>query len=131
MRDFLSFAVENSPFYRDLYKGIDITDIKSIADLKKLPVVDKEMLRSNIEAVFAVPKNKSSESHTGGTTGKSLVVRMTKVDSMKRMAMLDHFKARVGFEHRKIKRATFNGKHIVPPTQKKNFSGVIMLLASK
>ena len=38
---------------------------------------------------------------------------------MKRMAMFDHFKARVGFEHRAMKRATFNGKHIVPPAQTK------------
>ncbi len=118
LRDFLRFAVENSPFYKQLYKDIDITDIKSVDDLKKLPVVDKEMLRSNIERVFAVPKEGSFESHTGGTTGKSLVVRTTGEDSMRRMAMLDHFKARVGFEHRKMKRATFNGKHIVPPTQK-------------
>jgi len=35
------------------------------------------------------------------------------------MATLDHFKSRVGFEHRKMKRATFNGKHIIPPGQKK------------
>ena len=38
---------------------------------------------------------------------------------MERMAMLDHFKARVGFEHLKMKRATFNGQHIIPPNQKK------------
>jgi len=35
------------------------------------------------------------------------------------MALLDHFKARVGFVHLKMRRATFNGKHIVPPAQKK------------
>lgn len=41
---------------------------------------------------------------------------------MERMAMLDHFKKRLGFEHRKMRRATFNGKHIIPPSQKsKNF----------
>ena len=38
---------------------------------------------------------------------------------MKRMALLDHFKSRVGFEHLEMRRATFNGKHIVPPKQKK------------
>ena len=36
---------------------------------------------------------------------------------MKRMATLDHFKARVGFENLKMKRATFNGKHIISPNQ--------------
>jgi phenylacetate-CoA ligase len=65
-----------------------------------------------------IPKKGAVEGHTGGTTGKSLVVINTIEDSMKRMAMLDHFKARVGFVHLKMKRATFNGKHIVPPKQK-------------
>ena len=36
---------------------------------------------------------------------------------MKRMAILDHFKSRNGFENLKMKRATFNGKHIVPINQ--------------
>ena len=68
---------------------------------------------------MTVPKKGAVEGHTGGTTGKSLVIRSIPADEMKRMATLDHFKARVGFEHRKMKRATFNGKHIVPPTQKR------------
>jgi phenylacetate-CoA ligase len=102
-----------------LYQGIDIASIKSIEDLKVLPIVDKEMLRENIADVVTISRQGAVEGHTGGTTGKSLVVLMTPEDMMKRMAMLDHFKARVGFEHLKMKRATFNGKHIVPPNQKK------------
>ena len=34
------------------------------------------------------------------------------------MATLDYFKFKHGFENMKMKRATFNGKHIVPPNQK-------------
>ena len=116
---FICYAYENSKFYRRLYKGIDIASIKSVEDLKVLPIVDKEMLRENIADVVTIPRQGAVEGHTGGTTGKSLVVLMTPEDMMKRMAMLDHFKARVGFEHLKMKRATFNGKHIVPPKQKK------------
>jgi phenylacetate-CoA ligase len=116
---FISYAYENSKFYRKHYKDIDITSIKSVEDLKVLPVVDKEMLRENIADVVTISRQGAVEGHTGGTTGKSLVVLMTPEDMMKRMAMLDHFKARVGFEHLKMKRATFNAKHIVPPNQKK------------
>jgi phenylacetate-CoA ligase len=116
---FIKYTVANSPFYQRLYKEIDINTIRSVEDLKKLPIVDKEMLRKNIEDVNAVPRKGALEGHTGGTTGKSLVVLFTKEDMMKRMAMLDHFKARVGFIHRKMRRATFNGKHIIPPNQKK------------
>ncbi|MCR6546200.1 hypothetical protein NVS47_11870 [Dehalobacterium formicoaceticum] len=117
---FIRYAYENSPFYQKLYKNIDIDSVKGIEDLKRLPIVDKEMLRENIDRVITIPHKGAVEGHTGGTTGKSLVVLNTIEDSMKRMAMLDHFKARVGFEHRTMKRATFNGKHIVPPQQKEN-----------
>lgn len=116
---FIQYANENSKFYSKLYNKIDISSIKSLEDLKKLPIVDKEMIRENIDEVITVAKKGAIEGHTGGTTGKSLVVVMTVEDMMKRMAMLDHFKSRVGFIHRNMKRATFNGKHIIPPNQKK------------
>lgn len=119
LKRFIRYAVQNSSFYKELYKDIDIETINSISDLKKLPIVDKEMLRENIDRVVTIPHGGAVKSHTGGTTGKSLTVLFTPEDSMKRMAMLDYFKKRVGFEHRKMKRATFNGKHIVPPGQKK------------
>lgn len=116
---FLRYAKKNSRYYAELYKDIDLDAICTPEDLRILPIVDKEMLRENIDAVMTIPKKGAVEGHTGGTTGKSLVIRSTREDMMQRMAMLDHFKARVGFEHRKMRRATFNGKHIVPPTQKK------------
>lgn len=117
--EFINYTYENSSFYKELYRDIDIHSIKQMSDIKKLPIVDKEMIRANINQVNTVERRGAVEGHTGGTTGKSLVVLMTPEDMMKRMAMLDHFKSRVGFEHLKMKRATFNGKHIVPPNQRK------------
>ena len=119
LRKLLAFANEHSPFYRRLYQGIDLSAVKAVEDLKALPVLDKETLRSNMADVMTMDKKGTVEEHTGGTTGKSLVIRQRVSDSMQRMATLDHFKHRVGFEHRRMKRATFNGKHIVPPGQKK------------
>ena len=116
---FLHYAAQNSPFYKALYKGIDLSGITKIDDLKKLPIVDKEMLRKHSDQILAIPRKGAVAWHTGGTTGKSLVVWNSREDNMERMAMLDHFKAKVGFEHLEMKRATFNGKHIVPPQQKK------------
>ncbi len=116
---FVRFAYEKSAFYRELYKDVDIESIQTVEDLKRLPVVDKEMLRSNIEACTVHGLGPSSYAHTGGTTGKSLSVLQTNHDHMQRMATLDHFKARVGYRHLEMTRATFNGKHIVPARQKK------------
>jgi phenylacetate-CoA ligase len=116
---FVRFAYDHSPFYHELYKDVDMDSIRTVADLQKLPWVDKEMLRANIEACTVKGIGPCSEAHTGGTTGKSLSILRTEQDLMQRMAMLDHFKARLGYEHLKMTRATFNGKHIVPAGQKK------------
>lgn len=118
LKNFLTYAQENSAYYKKLYEKIDIESINDVSDLTVLPIIDKEMIRQNLNEVVTINKNKSVEGHTGGTTGKSLVVHFTIEDMMKRMAMLDHFKSRVGFEHLVMKRATFNGQHIVPPNQK-------------
>lgn len=115
---FIKFAYENTEFYQTLYEGIDISSIKTVEDLKKLPIVDKEILRANISKCSAKNCGPTHIGHTGGTTGKSLSFCVSRADMMERMAMLDHFKSRVGFEHLKMRRATFNGKHIVPPNQK-------------
>lgn len=117
--NFIIYAKENSQFYKKKYSNIDVSKFTSISDIKKLPYIEKEELRENIDKIVTT-KKKSVECHTGGTTGKSLAVYMTKDDMMKRMATLDFFKSKAGFINLKMKRATFNGKHIVPQNQKTN-----------
>lgn len=119
MKKLLRYVNERSKFYHDLYKGIDIDNIKTVEDIKLLPIVTKEMLRKNIDDVITIPKKGAVVDHTGGTTGKSLIVYNRVEDIQKRMAVLDFFKLKNGFENMKMKKATFMGKHIVPPTQKK------------
>lgn len=119
LMNLLNNTVEKSKFYRELYEGIDINSFKSINDLRKLPIVTKEMIRKNIDDVITIPKESSSVGNTGGTTGKSLTVYNRPEDTQKRMAVLDYFKMKHGFKNMKMKKATFMGKHIIPPTQKK------------
>jgi len=105
--------------FKEYLSNINIETINNVSDMRRLPIIDKEMLRENIYDIVTIPQKKAIKWHTGGTTGKSLVVFGTKEDFMKRMALLDHFKSRVGFINKKMKRATFNGKHIIPPNQSK------------
>ena len=116
---FVRFAYENSRFFQKFYEGIDIDAICTVEDLKKLPIMEKETLRQHMNELAIKTGEPYMYCNTGGTTGKSLQITMTYKDMMRRMAILDHFKAKVGFEHRVMRRATFNGKHIVPPAQKK------------
>lgn len=116
--DFIHFAVENSPFYKEFYKDVDLSKIKSVDDIGLLPILDKETLRQNIEQIRALPKEQCLISITGGTTGKSLKVYFSKEDSQKRMAYLDWYKWIHGFEMCKNSSARFNGKNIIPSGQK-------------
>ena len=49
--DFLNYTVNNSPFYREFYKDVDLSRIKTVEDITLLPIIDKEILRENIEQV--------------------------------------------------------------------------------
>lgn len=119
LKDFLIYIKANSAFYKNKYKDIDFSNIDSINFLELLPPVSKEELRNNIDDIITVKKKDAIEVHTGGTTGKSLAVYYTKKDMMDRMATLDYFKAQFGFINNKMKKATFNGKQIIPGKQRK------------
>ncbi len=69
-------AYSKSPFYNQLYvqAGISIDDIQTIKDIKKLPIVTKEMVKKHEDEILTCPKWKLIRNHTNGTTGTSLNV---------------------------------------------------------
>ena len=49
-REFILKAIDNSAYYKELYKGIE--NPEDIKNISKLPIVSKEDLRSNIDKVL-------------------------------------------------------------------------------
>jgi phenylacetate-CoA ligase len=109
---FIKFAYKNSKFYKELYSGVNVESFKSLDDLRKLPIVNKEQLRKNIKDVYTIKKKSAIISKTGGTTGKPLEVYYTEVDMQRRFAFLDLFREEYGY-HLGIKTAWFSGKKIL------------------
>lgn len=74
----------NVPFYRQKFQeaGLEPGDIKSLADLSKLPFTTKQDLRDNYPfGMFAVPMSEIVRVHaSSGTTGKPTVVGYTRGD---------------------------------------------------
>ncbi len=74
----------NVPFYHKKFKelNIDPDDIRSLADIRKLPFTTKNDLRENYPyGLFAVPLREVVRIHaSSGTTGMSTVVGYTKND---------------------------------------------------
>ena len=110
LRRLLRHAKAHSPYYRDMFKDIDVESINSLSDLRQLPILEKEELRANISDFYTISPRNAVKAYTGGTTGKSLMVYYTKTDFQKRMAYLDAFKIRCGVDPFKDKKATFSGR---------------------
>ncbi len=80
----LTHAYENSPVYRAKFDAARVkpSDVKSLADLSKLPFTTKADLRDAYPfGMFAVPREKIVRIHaSSGTTGKPTVVGYTQND---------------------------------------------------
>jgi phenylacetate-CoA ligase len=76
-------AYNQNQFYRRLYDeaGVKPSDIRTLADIRKLPFLEKKTVRSAYPYGTAMVKEGLVELHaTSGTTGKSVPVFATKKD---------------------------------------------------
>ena len=84
LRDLARRAYERVPYYTSAFeeRGIAPDEIRSLEDLRKLPVTNKETLRHHYPfGLFAVPMSEVAEIHaSSGTTGNPTVVGYTKRD---------------------------------------------------
>jgi phenylacetate-CoA ligase len=76
LRALIIHSYENVPFYNKVFKGLALKpdDIKKKDDLKKLPIINKDIIRANFEDFKARNFNslRSIMRTTGGTTGEPL-----------------------------------------------------------
>lgn len=108
--EFIKFVIQNSEYYKNSIGNIE--HVESIDNISSLPIVNKEVLRNNIESITVKTSEKLEKSKTGGTTGKSLEVKFFFRDSQERFAFLDDFRSRFGYELGK-KTAWFSGKNLL------------------
>ena len=75
---------KRSPFYKEKFKnnGIDVADVKSYEDIKKLPFTTKEELREAYPlGLMAVDETEVVRIHSSsGTTGKPVIIPYTRFD---------------------------------------------------
>ncbi len=76
LKKLLNHCYINVPYYTKLFNeiGLEPKDILSFKDLKKIPVLNKEIIRKNMDDLKAnnYSKNKFEYSTTGGSTGTPL-----------------------------------------------------------
>lgn len=113
-------AVENAPYYGELFQreNIPSNTIKTIEDLKKIPVLEKDEVRKApqnfINKTFNT--NRLLVIHTTGTTGTPLKVYSNAETRQRNYAFYNRFLNQAGIAFKR-KRATFGGRIIVPSRQ--------------
>jgi len=84
LKSTLRYVYDHSAFYRRRFKeaGVEPGDIRTLADVAKLPFTRKADLRDNYPTgMFSAPKSQLVRYHvSSGTTGKPTVVGYTKGD---------------------------------------------------
>jgi phenylacetate-CoA ligase len=83
LRDALTYLKVNSPFYSRLFRdrGIDVTRIRSVADLVHIPVTTKEDLQAFNDDFLCVPRERIIDYiTTSGTLGDPVTFAMTDKD---------------------------------------------------
>lgn len=75
LQTFIKTITEHVPFYRDLFaqKQLAPQDVKTVADLSKLPFLDKATIAANFEALKSDIAGPLSRFNTGGSSGQPLI----------------------------------------------------------
>lgn len=84
LRKLVRHAYDNVPYYRELFdkRRLNPNDIQSSADLVKMPVLTKGIIRENFDNMIArgFPGKEMVLTRTGGSTGEPLVFYTTTDD---------------------------------------------------
>ena len=92
-------AFKTSDFYSQFYQkhGIGLKDIKDISDIKKLPVIDRSIIKNHIENIYNGFSFLKVKGLTSGTSGTPLTVYRTPVNIATEQAYLRYFRKSHGF----------------------------------
>ena len=85
---------QKSSFYKKLYKtaNINISDIKFLEDIKKLPIITKEMIKGKEEELLTTNKKFLFKGFTSGSTGSPLTVFYSYLSVLKENAYVWYYR---------------------------------------
>jgi len=122
LRRIVKYAYENVPYYRYTFKKhrVNPDDIRSINDIKKLPVLTKEEVRLHSKSLISSEFNRWQYDvrHTSGTTGTALTLVWGHDAIMKEYAFVERIRRRSGKLSSRMTHITLTGRLIIPPKQK-------------
>ncbi len=121
LQKMVKHCYETVPYYRNLFErlNIDYRDIKTLDDLKLLPILDKQTIRDHYEEFFSESYDRSCliEQHTSGSTGTGFSFYQNREAHAAVWAHVWRGNHNIGLR-RDMWCAYFGGRSIVPPERK-------------
>ncbi len=120
LRLVIGHAYENVPYYREIMDALSLrpSDIETIDDLPKLPILTKEAVRAHAERLISRTANRRDlkKIHSAGTTGSSLFLYWDHAVDVMNNACMWRGRRWAGFEFGRPY-ATLLGRAVVPLRQ--------------
>ncbi|MBL8878183.1 MAG: glycosyltransferase [Phycisphaerales bacterium] len=102
LRRTLTIAYERTEFYFDRFRecGFHPCDLRTLDDLARLPLLDRDAVRDHIDELQTIPRGRAGAEwvSTGGTSGEPLRLRMSLARSAIEFAYLVQSWSRAGYE---------------------------------
>lgn len=120
IRKMIKHCFDTVPYYHKLFHegGVAPEHIRTIDDLKKLPVLNKEIVNKAPEMFLskAIPKKELITAHTSGTTGAGFIFKTTQQAQCEQWAVWWRYRRRLGIKLGTLS-ANFGTRFIVPVNQ--------------
>jgi phenylacetate-CoA ligase len=100
LKRIVRYAVENIPFYRNLYREYGVEDLKitDLSDIKRLPIITKATIREHFDEFSGAYKL-----NTGGTTGEPFSLYVDKYAYSREWAHMHHIWSMRGYTYTDLK----------------------------
>lgn len=111
LRDTLIHAYEHTKYYHELFdkSEFDPYGFHNVIEIKRIPILTKDLLKSNFEDLCANDTGSSYTVTTGGTSGSPTTVQMSNEAYYREQAFIYHFWSKFGYDYKKSRLATFRG----------------------
>jgi len=70
----ISHVLRYTPYYQKKLRGIDLSSIRDLSDIKKLPFLEKGDLKIHSDALLSINGKRGFKKTTGGSTGNPVTV---------------------------------------------------------
>lgn len=102
LREIVKYAYDNVPFYHERFRqlGLKPSDVKTVSDLNKLPIITKDEMRKSPEKMISRKFNVENLRvvATSGSTGQPVFFRITRKEDEFRKAK--HLRANIACGHK-------------------------------